>query len=141
MPTLSASELRLPATGRSSAPTVPASPASSTSRSTRARAARSAKRSGRRGRRLRGVPLGSLAVCVSDREEEALKQRLIAAVTTQSECTSEAGRYRFLETRNLNAFLMTIERAASRAEADRCTELAYALDCVVGSTRGDSSRR
>ncbi len=141
MPTLSARELALPAAGRSSAPAVPASPASSTSRSTRAPAARSAKRSGRRGRRLRGVPLGSLAACVSDREEEALKQRLIAAVTTQSECTSEAGRYRFLETRNLNAFLMTVERAASRAEADRCTELAYALDCVVGSTRRASSRR
>jgi hypothetical protein len=35
-----------------------------------------------------------------------------------------------VETKNLNAFLMTIDRAPGRAEADRCVELSYALDCV-----------
>ena len=84
---------------------------------------------------LAGVPLGSLAACDSDRREDALKQRLIAAVKTQRECTSEAGVYRFLETRNLNAFLMTIERRGSRGVADRCTELTHAIECVKSAGR------
>ena len=79
---------------------------------------------------LAAVPLGSLAACVSDREEDRLKQKLLEVVTTQQECLSEAGRYRFVETKNLNAFLMWIERAPSRREADRCVELRLALDCL-----------
>jgi len=79
---------------------------------------------------LRGVPLASLAACLSDREEDALKRRLVAAVETQRECVSAAGTYRFVETKNLNAFLMTIERAPGRSVADRCVELSHALDCV-----------
>ena len=55
----------------------------------------------------------------------------MAAVTTQKECVSSAGTYRFVETKNLNAFLMWIERAPGRGEADRCTELQYAIDCVL----------
>jgi hypothetical protein len=84
------------------------------------------------GAKLGGVPLGSLASCVSDREEDGLKRELIAAVTTQKECISRAGTYRFVETKNLNAFLIWIDRAPSRAEADRCVELRLALECVVG---------
>jgi hypothetical protein len=64
--------------------------------------------------RLSGVPLGSLASCVSDRDEDALKQQLVAIVWKPSECVSEAGRYRFVETRNLNSFLLWVERAPSR---------------------------
>lgn len=79
---------------------------------------------------LAAVPLASLKACVSEREEEALKRRLVAAVTTQRECVSRAGTYRFVETKNLNAFLMTIERAADRSAADRCVELRHALACV-----------
>ncbi|MCG8589535.1 MAG: hypothetical protein MJE66_09610, partial [Proteobacteria bacterium] len=79
---------------------------------------------------LRGVPLGSLAACVSDRREDELKQKVMAAVTTQKECVSEAGRYRFVETKNLNAFLMWIERSSSRRMADRCAELTLALNCL-----------
>lgn len=77
-----------------------------------------------------GVPLGSLAACVSDQEEDRLKQRLLAAVTTQEDCVSAAGRYRFVETRNLNAFLMWVERAKGRAEGDRCQELRHAIACL-----------
>lgn len=77
-----------------------------------------------------GVPLGSLAACVSDQEEDRLKQRLLAAVTTQEDCVSAAGRYRFVETRNLNAFLMWVERASGRAEGDRCLELRHAIACL-----------
>jgi hypothetical protein len=90
------------------------------------------------------VPLGALAACDSDRREDTLKQRLIAAVmtvTTQRDCTSEAGVYRFLETRNLNAFLMTVERGASRGAADRCTELSHAIECVTSAARREARRR
>ena len=82
------------------------------------------------GRQLAGVPLASLAACVSDGEEDALKRKLLAAVTTQRECASPAGTYRFVETKNLNAFLMTIERAPGRSVADRCVELRHALECA-----------
>ncbi|MBW2418134.1 MAG: hypothetical protein JRH19_06285 [Deltaproteobacteria bacterium] len=86
--------------------------------------------SGRESAQLRGVPLASLASCATDREEDSLKQKLVAAVTTQKECVSPAGTYRFVETKNLNAFLMWIERAPSRTEANRCDELAHALACL-----------
>lgn len=80
-----------------------------------------------------GVPLGDLAVCMSDREEDRLKQAVVAAVTTQKECISRAGTYRFVETKNLNSFLMWIDRAASRSVGDRCDELQHALECLQGS--------
>jgi len=80
--------------------------------------------------KLRGVALGSLASCVSDRDEDALKQQLVALVEEPAECVSTAGRYRFVETRNLNAFLLWVERAPARPEADRCAELTHALDCI-----------
>ncbi len=89
---------------------------------------------------IRGVPLGSLAACRSDRDEETLKRRVLAAVTKPGECTSAAGRYRLVETKNLNAFLMWIERAPHRPEADRCAELAFALECLERSSRRGSSR-
>jgi hypothetical protein len=84
---------------------------------------------------LAGVALASLAACVSDRNEEALKRRIVAAVTTQRECKSPAGTYRFVETKNLNAFLMMIERAPNRPVADRCAELTNALACLTRSAR------
>jgi hypothetical protein len=85
--------------------------------------------------KLRGVPLGSLAACRTDRLEDDLKQRVLAAVRNREECESAAGRYRFVETKNLNAFLMWIERAPGRAEGDRCAELSYALSCLRGGAR------
>ena len=97
---------------------------------------RAAARSGSSADGIAGVPLGSLAACVSDREEDLLKRKLIEVVTTQEECASEAGRYRFVETKNLNAFLMWIERAPSRREADRCVELRLALECLRREATG-----
>jgi hypothetical protein len=85
--------------------------------------------------KLRGVPLGSLAACRSDKLEDDLKQKVLAAVRNREECASAAGRYRFVETKNLNAFLMWIERAQGRAEGDRCAELSYALSCLRGGAR------
>ena len=90
--------------------------------------------------RLSGVPLGSLASCVSDRTEDSLKQQLVAIVGEPSECVSEAGRYRFVETRNLNSFLLWVERAPTRRAADRCVELSYALECVRKRAGGEWSR-
>ena len=90
--------------------------------------------------RLSGVPLGSLASCVSDREEDALKQQLVALVEKPTECVSPAGRYRFVETRNLNSFLLWVERAPARREADRCVELSFALECVRKRAGGEWSR-
>lgn len=81
--------------------------------------------------RLRGVPLGSLAACVSDRREDELKLRLMAERGDAGECASAAGHYRFVETRNLNAFLIWVERAPSRRAADRCVELSLALECLA----------
>jgi hypothetical protein len=85
------------------------------------------------GRAFQGVPLGALAACVSDREEDALKLRVMASAGVRRECASRAGRYRFVETRNLNAFLMWIERNPSRRPADRCVELRLALECLAGT--------
>jgi hypothetical protein len=76
------------------------------------------------------VPLAALAACSSDRAEDSLKQRVIAAVTTQEQCVSRSGTYRFLETRNLNSFLMRVEQAPGRAVGDRCDELRLALECL-----------
>ena len=110
----------------------PSAPRRTVDRDRTARNAGTRSRSDHTGSRgLAGVPLASLAACVSDREEDALKRKLVAAVTTQSECASPAGTYRFVETKNLNAFLMTIERAPGRSVADRCVELRHALACAA----------
>ena len=80
--------------------------------------------------KLRGVPLSALAACRTDQREDTLKLQLLAAVGKLRECSSAAGVYRFVETKNLNAFLMLIERTPGRAAVDRCGELAYALKCL-----------
>jgi len=82
-----------------------------------------------------GVPLGELAACITDREEDRLKQAVVAAVKTQKECVSRKGTYRFVETKNLNAFLMWIEKPQSRAVEDRCAELHYALECLQSASQ------
>ena len=84
---------------------------------------------------LSGVPLGELSACVTDREEDRLKGAVVAAAKTQGECVSSKGTYRFLETKNVNAFLMWIDRAPSRHVEDRCAELRYALECLQGASR------
>ncbi len=79
---------------------------------------------------LSGVPLAELAVCLDDRDEDRLKQAVVAAVTTQKECVSRIGTYRFVETKNLNSFLMWIDRDSSGSAGDRCDELRHALECL-----------
>ena len=84
---------------------------------------------------LSGVPLGELQACVTDREEDRLKGAVVAAAKTQDECVSSKGTYRFVETKNVNAFLMWIDRAPARRVVDRCAELRYALECLQNSSR------
>jgi hypothetical protein len=84
----------------------------------------------RGGAGVAGIPLGSLAACLTDREENELKLEVLSVLSGRAECSSSAGRYRFVETRNLAAFLMWIERDPSRAQADRCVELTLALECL-----------
>lgn len=60
-----------------------------------------------------------------------MKQQVLAAVKKRTECESAAGRYVFVETRNLNAFLMYVQRNSDRAQVDRCAELSLALDCLT----------
>jgi hypothetical protein len=81
---------------------------------------------------LAAVPLGSLAACATDREEDERKMALLSVLSGRTECSSAAGRYRFVETKNLNAFLMWIERAPGRPAVDRCVELRLALECLGG---------
>jgi hypothetical protein len=80
---------------------------------------------------LRGVSLGSLAPCVTDARERELKQRVVAGSQNRAFCESPNGRFHLLETKNVNAFLMRIERAPGRPAGDRCRELAFALDCLA----------
>jgi hypothetical protein len=84
---------------------------------------------------VRGVPLASLAACVSDRLEDTLKQKVVVAARDRAHCESPAGRYHFVETKNVNAFLMGIERGIQRKPGDRCAELARALDCLSSRDR------
>jgi hypothetical protein len=79
---------------------------------------------------LEGVALSSLAACRSDAEEEKLKIQVMAAINSRKRCSSDAGQYNFIETKNLNAFLMLIERAPSRPRVDRCVELRLTLECL-----------
>ena len=88
---------------------------------------------------LEGVPLSALAACMSDREEDSLKLEVLARVRQPVECSSAAGRYRFIETRNLNAFLMWIQRSPTRGMADRCDELRFAIDCLDGAAASGES--
>jgi hypothetical protein len=83
---------------------------------------------------LRGVALSALLPCVSDARELDLKQKTVAAARNHSTCESPAGRFSFIETKNVNAFLMRIEQAPGRRSGDRCEELSLALDCLASAT-------
>ena len=83
--------------------------------------------------RIPGVSLGSLAPCVSDARELALKQKVVAEAGKRASCESPAGRFHLVETKNVNAFLMGIEPAPGRRSGDRCEELAHALSCLAKS--------
>ena len=80
---------------------------------------------------LEGVPLDSLAACRSRDRENRLKQELMLVVGPGTECTGLGGSYSFLETKNLNAFLLRIARDPGRELGNRCDELMRAQTCVT----------
>jgi hypothetical protein len=117
-PSFSAGSRAYPATPRASKRTTPETTASGPARRSTSQTS------------LRGVALGSLASCMSDREEDLLKQRVLTAVRNRKDCASSKGNYRFVETKNLNAFSMWIEHTPGRRPSDRCVELTHALACL-----------
>ena len=86
-------------------------------------------------RGIRGVSLASMASCRSDAREDLLKEKLLTSVQMQVECNSSAGTYHFLETKNLNAFLMWVDRNPEREVRNRCGELQFALDCLAQASK------
>src|SRR5260221_443611 len=50
---------------------------------------------------LRGVALSELLPCVSDAREQSLMQKTVAAARNASLCESPAGRFHFVETKNV----------------------------------------
>lgn len=87
--------------------------------------------SGEPGWGIEGVPLESLPTCRSRQQEDLLKLRLLSRAGTRKSCIDESGTYRFLETKNLNAFLMRVQPGAMRELGNRCDELAQAQACLV----------
>lgn len=87
------------------------------------------------------VPLDALPACSPPEREDALKKRILLASSGrgQHECSHSSGRYRFLETRNLNAFLMWSrpnQASLSRNDSARdvCDVLESALLCLEGGS-------
>jgi hypothetical protein len=90
------------------------------------------------------VPLDELPACSPPERQDQLKKRILLATTAQRarECSHQDGQYRFLETRNLNAFLMwsrtNPESAfAQRPARDVCDVLERALVCLEGASTKD----
>ena len=84
------------------------------------------------------VPLEDLPDCHPAGRQDELKRRIMLAAADRPTCTHGEGAYRFLETRNLNAFLMgarnhdTPKRATS-GPRNACEVLERALRCLEGT--------
>lgn len=83
------------------------------------------------------VPLDELPDCSPPGRQDELKKQILlaAAALPQRQCSHQAGEYRFLETRNLNAFLMWSRNnpdssSGQRAARDVCDVLARAIQCL-----------
>ena len=90
------------------------------------------------------VPLEELPACSPPERQDQLKKRILLATAARRarECSHPDGKYRFLETRNLNAFLMwsrtNPESASSQRPArDVCDVLERALVCLEGASTKD----
>lgn len=92
------------------------------------------------------VPLDDLPDCTPSGRQDALKQQILRAVPFHRECSHPEGRYRFVQTRNLNAFLMWSHPnpdAPARRDGDRdaCDVLEGALRCLVDASNEELSIR
>ena len=90
------------------------------------------------------VPLDELPACSPPERQDELKKRILLATAAQRarECSHPDGQYRFLETRNLNAFLMWSRTHPESASAqqparDVCDVLMRALVCLEGVSNKD----
>lgn len=103
-----------------------------------AHAVREAALSGLAAEGWRAVPLEDLPDCRPAGRQDALKREILRASVGRASCSHPGGAYRFLETRNLNAFLMwsrthpEAELAAS-GPRDACVVLERALRCLTGT--------
>ncbi len=121
-----------------SLPAERALPAVATPTSAAARAVRDAALDQLHAEGWEAVPLEDLPDCQPAGRQDALKRRILLAAAGRPTCTHAEGAYRFLETRNLNAFLMgarthdTPTRTTS-GPRDACEVLERALRCLEGT--------
>jgi hypothetical protein len=92
------------------------------------------------------VPLDELPDCTPAGRQDLLKKRILLAVPFQQECSHQGGSYRFVETRNLGAFLMWSrpnpgQRAGQPRDRDACDVLERALTCLGDRSSQESSSR
>jgi hypothetical protein len=84
------------------------------------------------------IPLDALPDCSPPGRQDQLKRQILEFAPSGASCTHADGSYRFLETRNLNAFLMWSRTnpddfTASAAIGDVCDVLMRALRCLETS--------
>lgn len=92
------------------------------------------------------VPLDELPDCSPAGRQDLLKKRILLAVPFQQECSHQGGSYRFVETRNLGAFLMWSRpnpgrMAGQPRDRDACDVLERALACLADRSSQESSSR
>jgi len=96
--------------------------------------------------RWREVPLDDLPDCTPRGRQDALKQQILRAAPFDRACSHPEGRYRFVQTRNLNAFLMWSRpnpetRLRREGDRDACDVLERALRCLGDPTHEELSIR
>ncbi len=93
------------------------------------------------------VPLDDLPDCTPSGRQDALKQRILRIVPSfNRECSHPEGRYRFVQTRNLNAFLMWSRPnpdapALLTRDRNACDVLERALRCLGDAPNEELSLR
>jgi len=92
------------------------------------------------------VPLDALPDCRPAGRQDALKRRILRIAADRPQCAHAEGAYRFLETRNLNAFLMW-SRSGNESPSptseprDACVVLERALRCLEDTTSKELEAR
>jgi hypothetical protein len=89
------------------------------------------------------VPLDDLPDCTPPGRQDMLKKRILFAAPFERECSHQDGSYRFIETRNLGAFLMWSRPNPNRSirqprHSNVCDVLESALRCLDGSAIEES---
>lgn len=81
------------------------------------------------------VPLEALPDCIPSGRQDSLKQQILRTIGQQAECADAGGHFRFVEMRNLNAFLLWSRPdpealPSRRRDRDACDVLERALRCL-----------